>query len=180
MTEIVKNFYNNNFYSVKQISKIFNINKSTIHRWINLKKMHNENNTINTIETIIINEIENNKLLTIKELQNIIKEKYKKNISISGIYVHLKNNKYTYKKINKRNYNNLDNIKTKTKIFKKEIKKIKLKNIISIDETCIMSNIIKDKGWTRKGTKIYMNIKSNPKKYNILMAVTNKEIIKYK
>ena len=89
----------------------------------------------------------------------------------------MKNLNLTYKKISKKSYSNLNAINEKIMEFKKHIKNAKIKDIISIDESCVMSNMSNNYGWSTKGTKIVQYIKSNPKKHNILMAIDCKKII---
>ena len=160
MIQIVKKFHNTNNYTIREISKIFNISKSTIHRWVSsneliIKKndMYNDINKDKIIDEIK-KEIQKNPFLIIEELTKIINKKYSTHISKSGIYVLMKQTNLVFKKVKKILCNNSEEIKKKQKIFKNNLKKIKMKDIICIDETGIHSNICYDYGWAIRGSQI--------------------------
>ena len=100
MIQIVKKFYKNNNYTIRDISLIFDISKSTIHRWLN-------SNIINTIKKIninykiIMNTIEkyllDNPFIIIKDIQHKLYTELNIKISISGIYIYLKKINFSYK-----------------------------------------------------------------------------------
>lgn len=74
MQEIVKNFYNNNQYSIREVSTIFNISKSTIQRWIiNNVSIKIKTNYKEQIDAIIKNIIDNNPFVTIKQIRDELK-----------------------------------------------------------------------------------------------------------
>lgn len=116
MIQIVKNFYNNNNYTIREISMIFEISKSTIHRWLNINlknktpiKVSNEDIIKNTIIKIVTT----NPLLTIKHIQLKIKEILNKSISYTGIYIHLKKLNFSYKKVSQKLYSNVKDLNLK-------------------------------------------------------------------
>lgn len=180
MINIVKNFYVNNNYSIRDISNIFKISKSTIHRWINKTNMTKNIVNCNIINEIINKLVKENPFITLKMMQTKIRETIHKNISISGVYIHVQKLKLTYKKVSNKMYSNMKNLCAITKYFKKRIKRIKLNDIICLDESYIQTNMSGNYGWGKKGTKIERYIKSNPKKISIMMAITNKKIISSK
>ena len=101
MTNIVKTFYNNNNYTIREVAKIFNISKSTIHRWINkdedkekINKVVNYEMIANIISKIILE----NPFVTLKNIQTKIHELVNIKLSISGIYVYVKRLDISYKK----------------------------------------------------------------------------------
>ena len=185
MIEIVKMFYKNNTYSIRDVANIFKIGKSTIHRWISgvkieLKEKSKKENITCVIKNEIKNEIKTNPFLTIFELTKIINSKCKVNISKSGIYIHMKSLNLVFKKTKKMICKNEQEIKEKQKKFKKDIKKIKLKDIICLDETGIYSNIHNNYGWIEKGKQLTQYIKPNPIKYSALVAINNKGVMNKK
>lgn len=179
MQIIVQNFYEKNNYSMREVANIFNISKSSIHRWINVsnKKVIKKINYEEKIKQIIKSEIKRDCFVTIKNLTEIIKKKLNIKISQTGVYVHTIKNGFSFKKIAKRIYNNLENIKNRTKEFIKIVKKMKLSEIVCIDESGIFSNMCNNFGWSKKGTKIIKYIKSHPKKYSLIMAISKEKII---
>lgn len=184
---IIKNFYSNNNFSIREVAKIFNISKSTIHRWIHINNSNETNkinpklNKINKYKKIIHEQIIINPLLNAKELQNIILEKTKIKISTSSIYIYIHQLGFTFKKIPKRNYTDKDILLKKQQIFENKIKSIKFKNIICIDESYFYSNTNNDYGWinikNKSETLIYN--KANPIKYTLIMAISCDNIVSY-
>jgi transposase len=180
MINIVRDFYNNNNYSIRDVALIFKISKSTIHRWISdiIKVIKVKSITdYDLICTVIINSIQSNSFMTLKDIQIKIHETVNKKVSISGIYVYMKKLNLSYKKVSKHLYSNINDLNKKVKKFKKIVSKIKLNDIVCLDESFVHTNMCNDYGWSKKGHKIEKYIKSNPKKFSIMMAITNKEII---
>ena len=184
MIQIVKNFYNNNNYSIRHVASIFNISKSTIQRWISYTISVDVINIIKSdkekIMDFINEEIKINPFTTINKIKHKIYDKLNISISKTGVYIFMKLCNLSFKKVSKKTYNNMENIKKLTKQFKKQIKKIKLTDIICLDESCIKSNMSDDYGWSKKGEKLIQYIKSNPKKFNLIMAITKEKIISHK
>ncbi len=87
-----------------------------------------------------------------------------------------KKNNITFKKINK----NKQLLKNKIKEFNKSMKKVKLDEIISIDEISFDTNIFNHKGWSKKGNKINKMFNYNRKRYTIICGISNKKCIHYK
>ena len=183
MINIVKNFYKSNKYSIREVSEIFKISKSTIHRWINIDNKNKKCKNASDYEIIketIENIVKENPFIRIKDIQNKIKNIICKDISVSGIYLYLTKLNITYKLASQKLYSNMNNLKQKVKEFKKIIKNIKLKNIVCLDESYIMTNMCHKYGWSKKGERITKYIKANPKKFSIMMAIDNKKIISSK
>lgn len=184
MIPIVNNYYNSNNCTIREISKIFSISKSTIHRWINNKEKNGPDikNSISSelICSTISNIILRDPFVTIKNVQQMVHKTINKKISISGIYIYFKKLKFSYKKVSFRSYSNIKNLNKQVKNFKKIVKKIKLNNIICLDESFIKTNMTFEHGWSKKGQKVEKYIKSNPKKLSIMMAISNKGIISNK
>lgn len=182
MIKIVKDFYKTNNYSIREIAIIFKISKSTIHRWINIEEIKTKKIIINydVIKNTIEKIIKENPFVRIKDIQTKVNKIINKKISFSGIYVYLKRLNFTYKQVSQKTYSNMKILGQKIKEFKKMIKKIKLKDIICLDESYIVTNMCNKFGWSKKGEKIEKYIKANPKKYSIMLAINNKKIISSK
>ena len=87
---------------------------------------------------------------------------------------------FSYKKVSNKLYGkNLSDLLTKQKLYKLSNQKTNWNNVISIDETYIYLNSKPNYGWSKKGTRIFNYQKSNPIKYSIIMAISNKKIIGY-
>ena len=155
MQKIVEIFYNNNKYSIREVAKIFNISKSTIHRWININnlnkslkefKINYDKNIDETINTIINDD----PFVMLKNVKNILEKKLSMNMSITGVYKHVKRNGFSFKKVSRRMYRNINEIKNKIKEFRKIIKTIKLSDVVCLDESGIKEDMCENYGWRKK------------------------------
>ena len=156
MINIVRDFYNNNNYSIRDVKKIFKITKTFIHRWINNIYDVVKNKIVSNYDlicTTITDVILKNPFITLKSIQTEISKTINKNISISGIYVYLKKLNITYKKVSKQMYSNVKDLNKKIREFKKIIKKIKLKNVVCLDESYVQTNMSHEYGWSKTGKK---------------------------
>jgi len=83
MIDIVKNFYNANKYSIREMAEIFKISKSTIHRWIHIDIIKNKKIMSNheTIKEAIEKMIKENPFMRIKDMKLKLKMVINKDIS---------------------------------------------------------------------------------------------------
>lgn len=170
----------------KEIYKIFGINRSTLFDWIKKNKngtlyVNNRKKTYNTkltpvIKCCIRNHAIKNETIKRKSLIRHIKKTYNTKISEGTIYNCLRKMNISRKKIRKREI-----LRTPTKkeinIFQKKIKKTKMDDIISIDETSIDTHLSNDYGWSKKGKRIIKKYKKLRKRFTLILAVSNKKII---
>jgi transposase len=136
----------------KDICNIFSCSIRSLDRWISLyKDKENLKNKLRDCKAykvkqeyvdFISNEIENNKTITMKEIQYYLNDKF--NIIISRFHVSriAKDNGFTLKTVKVRHepitrYNKIINIKSELKVFYEEINKINIDDIICIDETSL-------------------------------------------
>jgi len=183
----VISYYNKN-HTVAETIDVFGISKSSLFNW---QKLYDNNNLTNKkrynkiniklkphIKCYIRKYVLTRVVFKYRLLIKNIKKNFKINISKSSIYMTIKKINITYKKINKKkvtkNHKRLKKLKIK---FKKLIKKIKIDDIISIDEASFDTNISFDKGWGIKGKKITRNINAERKRYTCICAISNKKII---
>jgi hypothetical protein len=189
-------------YSFDEISKISNIPKTTVFRWVNLyydnyinlqkryDKQHNDkiNNFIksigNDVFDYIIEHVKKNPFIIQKELMLLINTKFNLHIHFSNIKYILRHIGITKKTCKKRV------IKTETflneliekrnkfiKLIKEEIRDL----IVCIDETGIKSFFSSClKGYSKKGEVINMPVAELKITNNsLIMAITTKGIISY-
>jgi transposase len=187
------NLYLNN-YSVRKVSKLLNCSKTTIHRWIlryfetgNVeRKNYNNRNTIvtNNLLDYINNLVKINPSITLSKIKKKINKKYKKDISISYLFYIIKYKlNLTHKQLRRKYYpeKKLQTFKEDKKEFYKKIIKEGKRNIISIDETGLYLNIIKNNGRCEKGKRCYKTINKYPfVKFNFICAIKYGKIIGYK
>ena len=119
------NNYNNNEF-IKMIDKCFQIKKSTFYNWlndidiINANEIYESNNKlVNTaIETHIINLIEKNKNISIKNIKKSIKDNFKVSINLKTISYILHKNDIKHKNIKPIDvYNENKHYKKQQKVF---------------------------------------------------------------
>ena len=188
MRTIVKNIYNNNTFSIRYIAFMFKISKSTLHRWIHDKtitlpiicKRKNIDNLV--IYNILSTNINSNPFIRLIDLQKIITSKIKHKLSLMTISRYLKKYKFTRKKVNKKLYNKeLEKLKTQQAIFNNKIKDehITENDVICIDESYFMSYDTSNYGWSKQGKRIDCFEQSNPIKYSLIMAISNKKVLAY-
>ena len=180
---IVRDFYLRNSFSIRQIAGMFKISKSSVSRWNNdstlaLKKVKRKPYFSNIILYIKESLIQNPHH-TLFSLQTIILAKFNILPSLTTISKYIRLNKFSYKKISKKMYTNMNVLQTKRKQFRTKFKKIASSNIICIDETCFYSNEIPNYGYAHKSERLIQYSKANPIKYSVIMAITNKRILDY-
>lgn len=176
---LAQNMYNKNTYTIRQISTILDISKSTIHRWIR-NRIKNKINRPKIIAEKIKYILKSNGLTTLKQIKNDLEQKYNINVSVSLIHLIIKQIGYSYKRVSRKIYGKTrESLIKEQNNFRKKFRKISDKQIICIDETYFYSNDGPKYGYALKGAPINCHIKSNPKKYSLLMAITNDKIIAY-
>ena len=171
--------------SFREIETLFNIPKTTAHRWYTQcsKYFEDINNTNKVIDIMtekkdkqieennqnILNNNRNiiryiNKSLSIQpfqtqhDLQNKIEKKFNVSLTIKTISKYIKNSGFSKKKITRRLYNkNLKEHQLKRKQFRKFIKKIPKDDIICLDETGINRNTHSKYGYWKTINGILFN-----------------------
>jgi transposase len=181
------NYYNITNKSLREISKDFDITKSSLHRWINNKCIiKTERKTEYKIRTNILGflkrSLNHNPFQNLDMLKNKIFTKYDLEVSKSTVSNYLKIIGYSKKKITRRLYGK--SLKEQTlnrKNMKKKLKKINKDDIICVDESGIHRELYAKHGWCKKNKKLLVHIKNNelPKNHSLIMAISNKEVLKY-
>lgn len=187
------------FNNIRSTAIKYNISKSTVHRWIleyNNKYVDNKNhknkvdfNKIkpktkrkSKINNTLLNEINNilivDKYISIRGIVELIESKFNHKYAISTISTYIKILGYSRKRVSLKYYNkNIDDKDINKINFFNNIKNIPIKNIICIDEFSIYSNFVPFYARSLKGTPVIQNIKVNPIKYNIILAISCDKII---
>lgn len=177
--------------TIKSTLKIFGISKSSLFNWKNKyesnmlnekEKYYKVNLKIDSsIKTFIYDIINKNTNFNYLIILSKIKAKFNLQISKSSLYNIINELNFSKKRIRKKPiYGDLNKLKIRKKNFKKQIKKIRIDKIISIDETSVDSSVIDNYGWSSKGTRIYKRINAVRNKYTIICAISNKKIVSYK
>ena len=193
----VKYFLYNNV-SQLDTCKIFNCNPRSLMRWVNKYKTTNtikrKNRTYKSYKVnkqqvdYIIQTINNDKTITMKDLLYKIKLKYPEfNISERHLLRIVNDNNITLKQTrfrhepNKR-YGKTINIKDKLKSFYETIEKYKIEDIICIDETSLKTFDKRKHCYSELGKRCIIKTHSQEvfKKYTGIFAINYKGVIGYK
>lgn len=179
--------YNSNIFSINTILKLANISNGTLYNWINKfnndkldRKVTIKKSKITCkIKCYIFNNIMKQNTLNWRTMIKSIKNTFNIFISKSYLYVIIKKLNLTKKKIRIRNiYKSKEKLLKDKANFNQTIKKHKLKDIISIDETSIDTFITDLYGWNKKGKRIIKE-KFNMRRirWTLICGISNKRII---
>ncbi len=132
--------------------------------------------------------LKNNKLLTLPELNKLLKLRFNNyNISSRWLGKVLIDNHITRKRTKRTHfpetrYGNIISYENEVKELFNKIKKYTLEDIISIDETSIKPNMIKEYCRSEKGVKCYYKSTDNRvfRKYTLIVAISINGIVGYK
>ena len=180
------------YKTFRLVESIIEVSKSTIHRWVMnpLKYLQKgtKNKQVRTrkisiiIKNFIKELVEDDPFIRLKNISDKIIKQFGISISLTYISRIIKQLGYTSKKITKRNYNT--KISTEETIIKKNdfiknIQKTNINKIISIDESYFYLYNYPNKGKSLKGTKCIIQEPIGRHKQSLLLAITNKKILKY-
>jgi transposase len=179
----------------EDVCKIFKCSPRSLMRWVDrYKKDGNVNIHYRTpvaykvkreYVKFLLDEIKNNKTITLYELQQKLKEKYKDiDLSTTQIFRVINDNNITLKltrirhEPNKRFSKDID-INEKIKEFYEEVKKYKIEDIICIDETSIKSLQKRNHCYSEKGKRCVIKTQSQEvfKKYTGIFAISVNGVI---
>jgi len=183
----VVNYYKKNNVSLRYTSEIFCVSKSIISVWLNkipIKYIKNVNKIEinNELLSFVKNSLNQNPFQTQIELRDKLNKKFDRDESVCIIKKILKIIGYSKKKVSRKLYNNdLKKHLNKQKEFVKQVKKIDHNKIISIDEVSVNRNTFNKYGYNKKNNRLeyYTNIKALIKNKSIIVAISNKKVIKY-
>lgn len=185
-TTAVKYYLDNQSY--RKTCEIFKCSKTSLNRWVEKYNKTNNLERKQSKKKIIFNE-EQKKFIKqhIKEHPNVIlkqlaketNKKFKTTFNYVDIHRLLtKELNITYKKLRHRYFPPTGNEKEELKEFYKILVKHSKDKIISIDETAIYVNMVREHGRNDKGRRAYYNTCLYPyKKYNCLCAIKYGKVV---
>ncbi|AYV77371.1 MAG: HTH and integrase core domain protein [Dasosvirus sp.] len=175
---------------IKELLLMFGISRGSLYNWIKLhktneldekKKYNKESKYTNYVRDYVCKYVINRVNFDYKRIIKLTEKKYGIKCSKSSVYVILKENNISRKRIKvKANYNDKIAMKTKIKKMGKEIKKIGKENVVSIDESSFDTHINSHYGWSKKGKRIVLVKKEKRIQYSIISAVTMEKVINMK
>ena len=172
----------------EEVCKIFKCSPRSLMRWVNqYKKEGNVNKHYRKpiaykvkkeYVKFLLDELKSNKTITLQELNEKLKNKYKIDISTTQIFRVINDNNITLKQTRirhepiKRFGKDID-INNKLDEFYKQVKKYKIQDIICIDETSIKSLQKRNHCYSEKGKRCVIKTQSQEvfKKYTGIFAI---------
>ena len=172
----------------EEVCKIFKCTPRSLMRWVNqYKKEGNVNKHYRKpiaykvkkeYVKFLLDELKSNKTITLQELNEKLKNKYKIDISTTQIFRVINDNNITLKQTRIRHepikrFGKDININNKLDEFYKQVKKYKIQDIICIDETSIKSLQKRNHCYSEKGKRCVIKTQSQEvfKKYTGIFAI---------
>jgi transposase len=172
----------------EEVCKIFKCSPRSLMRWVN---QHKKEGNVNKhyrkhiaykvkkeYVKFLLDEIKKNKTITLQELNEKLKHKYKTDISTTQIFRVINDNNITLKQTRIRHepikrFGKEININNKLTDFYNEVKKYKIQDIICIDETSIKSLQKRNHCYSEKGKRCVIKTQSQEvfKKYTGIFAI---------
>ena len=187
----VVNFYKSDLFTIESALNIFSVSKSSVYNWIkldnksvlitksNIRDSYNSKIGIE-IEKYIVMYVKKRCTFTVKNLRKCIIKIFNVTVSKSAIYLVLKNNNMTNKKISQKIVPKNRNIKKQINMLVNKINTYDSNNVVSIDESSFDTHMCPNYGWSKKGQSIKKIIKIPSKKRKTLtLAVTKNKLIGY-
>jgi len=172
----------------EEVCKIFKCSPRSLMRWVNqYKKEGNVNKHYRKpiaykvkkeYVKFLLDELRTNKTITLQELNEKLKDKYKTDISTTQIFRVINDNNITLKQTRIRHepikrFGKDININNKLDEFYNQVKKYKIQDIICIDETSIKSLQKRNHCYSEKGKRCVIKTQSQEvfKKYTGIFAI---------
>jgi transposase len=172
----------------EEVCKIFKCSPRSLMRWVNqYKKEGNVNKHYRKpiaykvkkeYVKFLLDELKSNKTITLQELNEKLKNKYKIDISTTQIFRVINDNNITLKQTRIRHepikrFGKDININNKLDEFYNQVKKYKIQDIICIDETSIKSLQKRNHCYSEKGKRCVIKTQSQEvfKKYTGIFAI---------
>jgi len=181
----------------EEVCKIFKCTPRSLMRWVSqYKKEGNVNKHYRKpiaykvkkeYVKLLVDEINKNKTITLHELNQKLKDKYKDaNLSTTHIFRVINDNNITLKLTRIRHepvkrFGKDININSKIKEFYDEVKKYKIEDIICIDETSIKSLQKRNRCYSNKGKRCVIKTQSQEvfKKYTGVFAISVNGVVNW-
>lgn len=174
--------YDHFLRSLRQVSKIYNVGKSTLQRWLKergvaLKKPRTKQLRSDVV-ACVEKSISDNPFCSLKELASKIASVCSLKRSPSSVSRLLKACKLSYK--NARRFVDYDHNNASVSVFANTFLKEK-DNIVCVDELGFYVGDTPRKGWSRMGTRLRTPTQRclRQKKYSVIVAISITGVVKY-
>jgi transposase len=170
-----------NIGSLRKVSQLINVSKSTIHRWVCgiFNKRVNDAHNIERMIDIIKTKVKKNPFVTINCIRNSITKQLSVTYSRSFIHtVMVRTMNLSYKKASKVNIpSNKQRLVAHQRSYYRKIRQLNKKDIIYVDETGFYSTMVPVYGWGTKGEPLIVKQKLGNKKVSMIMAISHRRIL---
>ena len=180
--------------SLRKTCILFSCSKSSLQRWVERYletdlvsgKSNKVRKTIvtNKILDFIEKQIINNPTIILRRLKKLTDKHFNVKISTTYMYYIIKYKlKYSTKQLRKKYYpeKKLTTLKKDKLNFYRNIIKIGIKNIISIDESSFYLNMTRNFGKSKIGKRVYHKTNIYPfKRYNFICAIKHDKIVGFR
>ena len=174
--------YNKLNTSVRGLSELVSIGKSTIARWINnqnkkiVKNRPPHKRLLSDSDKIaVVQMIDKNNLITLSELKAIVFSTLKITVSRSTLSRLMKDAHVTYKKARK--YIKNANVEQQRSDFKMNVDKIGEINIACLDEVGFQLKMRRENGWAKKGERcLVIENKHKRINYHAIFVISQTDI----
>lgn len=175
----VLKYYNRSKTSYRSLSQIFDVGKSTIHRWVNSIPTCKTDDKYD-YDNYVKEYIDMYPMTRQKMIKKYLHEHHNIKISCSTICRRLKMLKISRKKVSKRKTLSCNNKETKENFINKV--RNHNKTIYCLDETGFDIYNHPDYGYSKKGSKCYFDTKekSRGRKLHGIFMISQEKIVNYK
>lgn len=182
------------FKTIREISDLVNVSKSTVHRWIHrhivgrkkqherrYKKLWNER-----VRSLLEATLQRNPFETVQHIKQQLQEHGVKCRSSSTVSKWIRSNlQYSRKRVTGRYFVRNERIENITQEFKTKVSQAALRpdQAISIDETSIYFSENSKYGYTPKGVPLRHRVQSTAvrmRRLTLLLAVSSEKVVHYK
>ena len=166
--------------SLRQVSTIYNVSKSTLGRWIKsdglITPRKARTSIVDGLTNFVKNKLLSNPFFTAYELSKFVKQELNKQVSKSTIWKCIKASNMTYKRTKPYVY------KPSTAVLEQSFVSKYHDDVVSIDETFFYFYDYPKYGYSEKGTLLRRPYAHTPrkKKITLYMAISKDQIIGYK
>jgi len=183
----VINYYHSHKPPIKTLLFIFGICKSTLYNWLKLctknklvekQKYYKISKYTTNIKEYIVKYVCKKINFNYKKLMMLVKNKFNMNCSKSAIYLILKQNYITHKRIKiKTKFSTKLKTRKMINILKKRVHATGKDKIISIDESSFDTHINSYCGWSEKGSRINIIKRKQRIRYSVISAISMNKVI---
>jgi transposase len=167
--------------SLRKVSKIYGIGKSTLSRWLAERGVKKRVKRVHKVDDRMTKLVERhlslNPFLTSDELRHIVHSELSKSVSRSSCWRYIRKSGFSYKRA--RAKVSKPTVQAQTIDFKEKMKDISLEKTVSLDETYFYISDKPRYGYSKRGEPLHStsNRAFRAMKLSLLMAISSERVI---